>query len=547
MALKATYDVVNTAAVPQLVANLLVGLCDEALKQWGEKLAGDADIAIRLEIIHGGETQVLADAGPDAGAVLKTDGDIKYWVSAVALKLQGNVIKNPDNAPDIVIRVNADNLSQVFLDPTPETRGPVPANKYDGLSIILHELGHGLGFNGFFDDATGTFAENYKSPFDYRIVAGSPYASFNGPTSSRILGGIPLTKGNGNHYGNDPGDPRGGNILLGLMNGLGAVPGYAYDIGALDLAMLADTGLGTIGNDVLDIPFLPMMRGGAGDDTITGGDGDNTLMGESGRDVITGSAGDDRLLGGTEVDNLTGGAGNDILDGGSGADVMAGGAGNDTYLVDDTGDLVYETDSSTGLVVDPGGKDVIRSSVACDMTAYGRQFIETVVLTRTAAVDVIGNALANRITGNAAANVLSGGDGGDVIAGGGGDDTLIGGAGRDVLTGGAGADSFVFATAPVRGLSLDVVRDFAEADGDRVALKFAMFAAAGFAGVLAEDAFYAAAGANRAHDASDRILYNTDTGRLSYDPDGTGPQAAIAFAQLRGAPTLAAHDIWLVA
>jgi Ca2+-binding RTX toxin-like protein len=161
-------------------------------------------------------------------------------------------------------------------------------------------------------------------------------------------------------------------------------------------------------------------------------------------------------------------------------------------------------------------------------------------------VDVTGNALANRIVGNAAANMLSGGDGADVMAGGAGDDTLIGDAGRDVLTGGAGADSFVFSTAPVRGQSLDVVKDFLEVDVDSIALKLAAFAAAGPAGLLADEAFYAAAGANRGHDASDRIIYNTDTGRLSYDPDGSGPQAAIAFAQLRGAPALAAHDIWLI-
>ncbi|MEI6643670.1 MAG: calcium-binding protein [Novosphingobium sp.] len=547
MTLTATYDVVNTAGVDQNSADLLVGLCNEALRLWGDQLAGSADVLIRLEIIHGQATQVLADAGPAAGAVIQTDGDTKYWVSSLALRLQGNVIKRGDNAPDILIRVNADNLSSVYLDPTPATRGDLPADKYDGLSIILHELGHGLGFYGFFDNSTGTYADNTKSAFDYRVLAGDPSASFVGPSTKHILSSVPITNGNYGHYGNSPADPREGNILLGLMTGLGAVQGYAYGISALDIAMLADTGLGTNGDDVLDLPFLPSMRGGPGDDSITGGDGNNTLMGESGRDVLVGGGGNDRLFGGTENDNLTGGAGNDILNGGRGADVMAGAAGNDTYYVDDVKDLIYETDSQTGITVDPGGTDLIRSTVSCDLTVYGQQFIDNVILIGPAAADVTGNALANRIVGNAAANVLVGGDGGDVLAGGAGGDTLDGGAGRDVLTGGGGADSFVFSTAPMRGQSLDVVKDFHAADADSIALKLAVFGAAGPAGMLAEEAFYAAAGANRGHDASDRIIYNTDTGRLSYDPDGSGPLASIAFAQLRGAPALAAHDIWLVA
>jgi len=35
--------------------------------------------------------------------------------------------------------------------------------------------------------------------------------------------------------------------------------------------------------------------------------------------------------------------------------------------------------------------------------------------------------------------------------------------------------------------------------------------------------FYAAAGASSGHDASDRIVYDTLTGRLYYDPDGHWP------------------------
>jgi Ca2+-binding RTX toxin-like protein len=45
-----------------------------------------------------------------------------------------------------------------------------------------------------------------------------------------------------------------------------------------------------------------------------------------------------------------------------------------------------------------------------------------------------------------------------------------------------------------------------------------------------------------AADASDRIIYETDTGILRYDPDGTGAAAAIAFAKIEGLPTMTNAD-----
>ncbi|WP_194164628.1 M10 family metallopeptidase [Microvirga thermotolerans] len=146
------------------------------------------------------------------------------------------------------------------------------------------------------------------------------------------------------------------------------------------------------------------------------------------------------------------------------------------------------------------------------------------------------------ITGNAAANVLKGGAGGDRLAGLGGNDALYGGGGNDVLTGGAGADVFVFDTVPNRSSNLDRIADFNPAD-DTIALDRSVFVAlfplAGTAGHLDPSEFWTG---TRAHDPSDRIVYDAATGAISYDADGTGRAAPVQFAQLGKGLALTAGD-----
>ncbi|KQB17073.1 Ca2+-binding RTX toxin-like protein [Rhodobacter capsulatus] len=57
----------------------------------------------------------------------------------------------------------------------------------------------------------------------------------------------------------------------------------------------------------------------AGDDTLSGGEGDDTILGQGGNDVISGGAGNDRILAGDDRDVIHGGAG-DTIDGGAGGD-----------------------------------------------------------------------------------------------------------------------------------------------------------------------------------------------------------------------------------
>jgi Ca2+-binding RTX toxin-like protein len=60
---------------------------------------------------------------------------------------------------------------------------------------------------------------------------------------------------------------------------------------------------------------------------------------------------------------------------------------------------------------------------------------------------------------------------------------------------------------------------------------------------LTSSAFYAAADATKGHDADDRVIYNTTTGALYYDADGSGSAKAIKIAVLDDHPTLAYTDV----
>jgi Ca2+-binding RTX toxin-like protein len=71
------------------------------------------------------------------------------------------------------------------------------------------------------------------------------------------------------------------------------------------------------------------MSGNDGNDTLIGGPKNDTLYGNSGNDRLYGNSGNDRLYGNSGIDRLYGGPGNDTLVGGVGNDTLYGDVGND--------------------------------------------------------------------------------------------------------------------------------------------------------------------------------------------------------------------------
>ncbi|GEO13627.1 matrixin family metalloprotease [Microvirga aerophila] len=268
-----------------------------------------------------------------------------------------------------------------------------------------------------------------------------------------------------------------------------------------------DQTLTQIGKGVADIIYgvavKDILNGDHGDDKIYGFGGNDVLYGDVGNDDLRGGYGDDTLQGGTGSDTLRGGYGddmlygdidNDVLKGEIGDDILHGGAGNDD--------------------LDGGhGQDMLHGDIGDDALHGGNGW-----------------------------DVLQGGLGNDALNGGESNDTLQGGEGSDTLTGGEGGDRFVFDTWFNGVDDIDQITDFSDLwDLDVIVLSSAIFALE--KGPLGWDAFVEG---SVARDTSDRIIFNAGERSLSYDPDGSGPSAAVRFAKLTGAARIDSYDFFVV-
>jgi Ca2+-binding RTX toxin-like protein len=233
---------------------------------------------------------------------------------------------------------------------------------------------------------------------------------------------------------------------------------------------------------------------------------------------LTGNGLDNSLTGNDANNVLTGGAGNDLLNGGAGSDTAAYDLATSAVMVN----LATTTAQATG----GAGNDTLSGMENLSGSAFG-----------------------DTLTGDSGINILSGLAGNDTLNGGAGSDTLIGGAGNDTLTGGNGADRFVFNFAPNATTNKDTITDFTSGT-DKIQLSKAVLTALGSTlGALATGQFWSGAGVIVGHDGDDRIVYNTTTGALYYDADGSGSGAAVQIALLGATthPGLLYTDLQIIA
>nr|WP_298096671.1 calcium-binding protein [uncultured Shinella sp.] len=418
----------------------------------------------------------------------------------------------------------------------------------------------------------------------------------NGSSTSNVLRG---GAGNDVIYGNGGGDSiyggQGADIMVGgagntiyhVDNPYDAVVEFSgggndtvfssldYALGQfVDNLVLEDSTIRGSGNELKN-----KITGNSNNNTLSGGGGNDTLKGEAGDDRLIGGAGADFLQGGAgadaadystsqsglsvslyttangntgdargdtfmSVENLIGSKYNDVLQGGSNDNDLAGGAGHDK-LKGRQGDDSLHGEAGNDLLIGDGGADRLDGGAGTDTVSYAdggaviASLANAAINTGDAKGDtyfsienIIGSYGNDYIFGNSGNNTIDGGNGNDILKGYDGNDRLIGSGGDDV---------FVFNTKLNVTSNIDTIQDFNVVD-DAIWLDNSVFKALRD-GALSSGAFRIG---SAAADASDRIIYDDKTGKLSYDIDGAGGAGATQFALLSKNLTLTAADFIII-
>lgn len=316
--------------------------------------------------------------------------------------------------------------------------------------------------------------------------------------------------------------------------------------------VVVDNGDQWMGNDTI-VTTLREYRFGADIETLAfSGSGSFVGYGNDNNNTIAGGDSNDTIYGGSGNDQLNGGVGNDTISGGEGYDhVEINGAGVDFTTKNADGSITitdnWSLDGDQGIDVIIGveafhfGDGNVAVEALLPRHSEPHQFVP---LDQSPRVTFTGNNGSNTLTGNEVANVLKGLGGSDVLRGLDGSDKLFGGVGRDKLYGGTGADIFVFDTKLDAKTNKDSIQDFCIVD-DTLWISNSVFTRVGKDGDLKAPAFWAN-NTGKAHSASDRIIYDRDSGVLYYDADGTGKIAGVAFATISKKIALTHKDFLVI-
>lgn len=538
---------------------------DAAVLEFDFTINDTANTAVSFDVVFGSdEYPEFASSYVDIGAVI-IDG-VNYALFDGKPTQPLSVLQSNVNAGYFL------NNGATFDQTTQQTVPPPYPIEYDGISHVLKIVASSLGATGTgangahhikigiadtndgildstvflanFQATNGSSGSNIFSEFDPTAISNKKVTSFigNTNTSDKFFDDDATTGTDAEiaalikKLGITQDDL---DQLISLLNQSNFWEDSADKSDALNLYGGDDTALlglgndkadGGAGNDNLDgeggNDFLKGdagnddLSGGIGNDNLDGGGDDDMLEGDEGNDKLAGGAGGDELNGGDGNDNLSGSAGDDDLSGGNGKDGLAGGDGDDAYhlLLDDVSATGKPIDTITEKSNEGSGTDTVYSEVSFTLPTN----VENLILEGTADINGTGNKGDNTITGNSGANQLAGKEG------------------ADTLTGGLGADIFVFNTK-LGTTNIDTIADFVSGTDD-INLSKAVFKGYAVGADLSNDFVIGTA----AVDSTDHFIYNSSTGDLYYDIDGSGSKAAIQFATLTGATTLIASDLHIV-
>ncbi|MEH2257033.1 beta strand repeat-containing protein [Nostoc sp.] len=450
----------------------------------------------------------------------------------------------------------------------------------DNRSLGNNTLNGGVGDDSL--DASGSFGDNLLDGGDGNdslSISGSQISAEYTVDNSRSDGDNTLKGGAGDDILSASGS-NGDNLLDG-DDGNDFLDIYGYIYRNFDFSFNSRSSgknllSGGDGNDTLT------ASGATGNNTLNGGNGDDSLTGGGGKDSLTGSGGKDKFVyKGLSNDRTNTFTGDDTINNGTTtiADFTGVGKGTNptTAIIGEVDTLIFQDNSgftAKNLLLTQNGTSLSISFQGFGDTRFvlenfALENLDNLTKSTGATVD-LGNILfygqttiidsfdvfdanstqstvfkKNTVTFlNDLDNNVSGFDNSnDVINGQGGDDIIEGLSGNDILRGGDGNDTFVFNSFDE---GLDLIRDFGAINepNELIQVSAAGFGGGLSAGVLQASQFTLGESATT---SSQRFIYNSTTGALFFDSDGSaGAFTQVQFAGLSAGLSLTNNNFVVV-
>lgn len=334
--------------------------------------------------------------------------------------------------------------------------------------------------------------------------------------------------------------------------------------------------------------------GSNNDDYVQGSDAVDNFTSREGNDTFYGRGGNDYIVGGQGADYLDGGAGDDLfvingfaglLGNGEGksstgekqwvsGDVIVGGAGIDTLRISsgalnenfgivtlndsnfksmevvEVGSMVSRLSSQASAMQYLQSTTYLKASTA-ESTGTGAKFGESYDYVTVDASDVTKNGL--KFIGNGNVNTFIGTTKADTFISNGGHDVLTGSEGKDTFQYGkiqqkvanSSSDAYIDNLSSITSADSDTITDFVSGT-DIIALDNDFFAAFTAIGKISEANLVQGANGGTLT-ATSFLSFDTATGNLSYDADGSGAaSAALIVATLTGVSSLSFNDLIII-
>ena len=160
---------------------------EAAASVWSQRLPGTVPVRIKANFnpLGGSPTAAtLGQAGP--GGYFTSNGNFTtplsdtFYVKGLANQFAGGDLDPTEYDIEAEFNTDVDGPSvlgdSVFyygLDGRPPVDANGTAKDTDFFSVVLHELGHGLGFTGLYNGSTNTFSSGAVSSFDRYIALGA--------------------------------------------------------------------------------------------------------------------------------------------------------------------------------------------------------------------------------------------------------------------------------------------------------------------------------------------------------------------------------------